>query len=350
MKWVPVCGLFLIALFCRSGLADPGGRGHSGGHGHPGGHGHSGGQFHHGGSSWHAYGGSSNAWSRSRLGFAWPLYGPSYSNYYYSYTPGFYGYGGAAYGFGMLSPWGYNAGIDYYSSAPQSALAARRLLILPPARQEPIDPGDFDLERRDLERRDLEPDRAPQDRERRNLEPPLVIRARPRETLPAARQRCLRFVELGDQFFIRQQYEDALRQYKSAAAAAPGMALPLVRQMVAYVATRRYDSALKACRRSVAIEPTYMRGDFQLASLYGDQRAAKNSHLETLASRAFETPNDATPLVLLGLMFYFDGDHERADRFLKAASELLPRDDEILAVFGTLPDPPNELGPVELDT
>ena len=146
--------------------------------------------------------------------------------------------------------------------------------------------------------------------EAKPAEPPLVIRSRTRESPPAARKRCERYVEIGDRFFGQQQYEDAISQYKNAAAAAPDMGLPLYRQTLAYIATRRFDTAIKTLRRAVLVDPDSVRSKIVLDDLYAEQIAARNSHQELLAQRALETPEDPTPLLLLGLLMHFEGDRK----------------------------------------
>lgn len=169
--------------------------------------------------------------------------------------------------------------------------------------------------------------------EAKPAEPPLVIRSRTRESPPAARKRCERYVEIGDRFFRQQQYEDAISQYKNAAAAAPDMGLPLYRQTLAYIATRRFDTAIKTLRRAVLVDPESVRNRIALDELYAEQIAARNSHQELLAQRALETPEDPTPLLLLGLLMHFEGDAARAERFFRAAEMLLPPGDELIAAF-----------------
>lgn len=252
--------------------------------------------------------------------------GPGVSAYYV------FPYAGSqwSYSWGAFAPWQYSTGIEYYDEfAPAwngRNLSARQLGV--PWSDEPW--SDELVPQKDID----EVENRGKDAER-----PLVLRPKPRVTPPAARQRCLRYIELGDAAFVRQQYEDALRQYKLAAAAAPGMSLPWYRRMLAYVATRRYDSALSSCRRAVAIEPAINDDLAPLSPLYGDQPAARNAHWESLAGRALESPDDPTPLLLLAVIFYCDGEHQRAQKYLQAARHLLPADDELLATFANaLPD------------
>lgn len=219
-----------------------------------------------------------------------------------------------------------NGGFDALGGP--AIIDSRPIIVLPPARKD-ADAGGEPAALKEGEA--AKPAERPV--ERGAPEPPLVIRPRTRVSPPAAKQRCERFVEIGDRFFRQQQYDDALSQYKNAAAAAPDMGLPLFRQAFAYIATRRFDSAIQAMRRAVLVDPESVRHRDSLAALYGDQLAAIHSHQELLATRALDTPNDPTPLLLLGFIFSFDGNFERAERFFRAAEPLLGPHDELIAAF-----------------
>lgn len=298
------CGLLIgaIAVLCPdSSNADPR-RGH-GNNGHHYGH-----IVRSPGLSWN---GPSYFNYRSR--YSTPYYAPGFSSYYYS--PGYFGYG-SYFGYSVMNPMDYGVAGDYYAPPPVDNQA---ILIVPPGQNQGQD----------------EPIVAP----RNAAEEPLVMRAKPRVSPPLARDRSRRYVEIGDRFFNRQQYESALEQYKLAAVATPDMALPLIRQTIAYVATRRFDSAIKTCRRAVEVEPEYVHSGFQLSALYGENLAPKNSHLETLASRALDNSEDAVPILLLGVMVYFDGDQQRADRFFRAAAPIIGHADSIIETFSDVARP-----------
>jgi tetratricopeptide (TPR) repeat protein len=126
----------------------------------------------------------------------------------------------------------------------------------------------------------------------------------------------------GDAHWAEQQYQLALQQYKTAAGAARDLATPYLRQGMALIATRRYDLAADAFVRALDVDDAVPDSDFRLDTLYGDLRLAKNSHLESLAGRALENPDDARMLFVLGVFLHFDGEPERAVKFFRKSAEL----------------------------
>ncbi|MBM4001725.1 MAG: hypothetical protein FJ295_00340 [Planctomycetes bacterium] len=255
-----------------------------------------------------------------------PIYAPNYAfsgiGYYglgYGYSSG-WGYGANYFGIGAGAPWGFVPWVDYYAPpAPRN----NTIIVLPPLA------GGGDAADRNAARADHADDAVVPPRQAAD-DPPLVLKPRVRVSLPAARDRCQRYAEIGDHHFSRQNYESALQQYQQASAAAPDLAMPLFRQTLAYVATRRYDAALNACLKGIRLDPDFVRNPFSLDSVYGPDNAAKNSHLEMLAGRALDQPRDATPIVLLGVMQLLDSDRERAEKFLRAALPLAGAKDELV--------------------
>jgi tetratricopeptide (TPR) repeat protein len=256
--------------------------------------------------------------------YAWS--GPGYYGLGYGYGYGYsavLGYGWNYFGVGTGTPWGYVPGIDYYDPpAPRN----NTIVVLPPLAAADAGGG------RNAARADNDDDAVVPQR-RAADDPPLVLKPRGRVSLPAARERCRRYVEIGDHHFSRQNYESALQQYQQASAAAPDLGMPLFRQALAYVATRRYDAALNACRKGIRVEPEFVRTPFSLDSVYGLDDAAKNSHLELLAGRALDQPRDATPIILLGVMQLLNADRDRAEKFLRAALPLAGAKDELVTML-----------------
>ncbi len=294
-----------------------GGEGH--GHGHGSGNGHGG----------NHYGSNYNYFISPGIGYG----------AYYSYPSGYYEFGYPGYyGNGpVYRPWEW----DYGPLSTMRMMAVQRAM-LGVGTADALERERLELEKaillRELAKRDAadrraagddggdaggapEPDlRLKREAADRAVEPRDVFR--PRTSNPASRERALRLVMAGDAHFAEQQYQLALQQYKTAAGAAPDLATPYLRQGLALIATRRYDLAAEAFKRALDVDDAVPDSDFRVDSLYGDLRLAKNSHLETLATRALDKPDDANMLFVLGVFLHFDGEPERAVKFFRRSAEL----------------------------
>lgn len=145
--------------------------------------------------------------------------------------------------------------------------------------------------------------------------------------------RALTFVTFGDMHFRRQKYSDAYQRYKKAAAAAPDLGDVYFRQGFSLVAMSRYESAAKAFKRGLALDPGLARSEFRLDQVYGENQLAKNAHLEALADAAAEQPDDGDLMFLVGVLLYFDDQPERSRIFFLRARDLSGGDEEHLAGF-----------------
>lgn len=145
---------------------------------------------------------------------------------------------------------------------------------------------------------------------------------RPRTSNPETRAMARRVVELGDDYFRKQRYSEALAQYKSAARLAPDLAEIYFRQGHAYVATRRFDQAADVFRRGLGLDAGIVSAAYTLDTLYDDAKIAKHAHLDTLASTALARPDDADLLLVLGVFLHFDGQAARARKFFERSAEL----------------------------
>lgn len=155
---------------------------------------------------------------------------------------------------------------------------------------------------------------------------PAVPAPKPRVSNVESRRRASHFIASGDARFREQRYHEALQEYKTAAGAAPDVAEAYFRQGHALVATARYELAAAAFKRAAAIDPAWTRGDFRLDDLYGDTHIAKTSHVEALARAALEKSEDANLLMLLGIFLHYDGQAERAQKFLQRAASVAAPD------------------------
>jgi tetratricopeptide (TPR) repeat protein len=137
-----------------------------------------------------------------------------------------------------------------------------------------------------------------------------------------SRRKAGLLAEAGDAFFRKQRFHEALQQYKTAARIAPDVADYYLRQGHALVATKRYDLAAEAFKRGLAIDPAVAMSALRLDTLYHDSRLAKHSHLDMLAATALGSPDDADLLFVLGVFLHFDGQADRARKFLERSAAL----------------------------
>jgi tetratricopeptide (TPR) repeat protein len=148
-----------------------------------------------------------------------------------------------------------------------------------------------------------------------------------------ARARARKAMSWGDDLFRRQRFQEALQQYKAAATADPNFAEAYFRQGHALVATNRCDLAAAAFKRALKLRPNLDRDGFRLPDLYGDNQIAKTAHLEVLARRAFDQPQDTDAYFLVGLFLRYDGQAERAQKFFARAKTLAGAADAHLRGF-----------------
>lgn len=148
--------------------------------------------------------------------------------------------------------------------------------------------------------------------------PDLVLRGSIGDGLAKAR----RLVEEGDLLFRRQQFHSALQKYKQAVASAPALAEVYWRQGHALVAVGEYERAATTFKRALALSEELDRGGFRLSMLYGSALATKEMHLERLAEWTLAHARSPEGYFLLGLMLHFDGQPERAEKFLLYAGGL----------------------------
>jgi tetratricopeptide (TPR) repeat protein len=150
------------------------------------------------------------------------------------------------------------------------------------------------------------------------------------------RSRARQQIKLGDAAFLAGHYADALSRYRNATETAADYAEAHYRKGHAYVAVGKYDLAAASFRRGLELEPAARREGFRLDNLYGVKSKAKVVHLENLAAAALMREDVADNYFLLGLMLRFDGENERAERFLAKAASLSPA--MRTAVVAILPD------------
>lgn len=146
----------------------------------------------------------------------------------------------------------------------------------------------------------------------------LVLRVSTGDGLAKAR----RLVEEGDVLFRRQQFHAALQKYKQAASAAPELAEVHWRQGHALVAVGEYERAASVLKRALALADDLERSGFRLGALYGSAVATKEMHLERLAEWTLAHQHSPDGYFLIGLTLWYDGEVERAVKFLRRAGDL----------------------------
>lgn len=142
-----------------------------------------------------------------------------------------------------------------------------------------------------------------------------------RKSTETTRGRADRYVGFGDSQFLRKQYRSALQRYKTAIETAPDFPDAYYHEAYALIAIGQYGQAAKALQTALKLDPT-VSDRFRLAGLYGDDRVAMTSHIESLARAALDRPTDPNLLMLVGLFLRDQGETAQAEKFLRKALKL----------------------------
>ncbi|MDA7979211.1 MAG: tetratricopeptide repeat protein [Pirellulales bacterium] len=144
-----------------------------------------------------------------------------------------------------------------------------------------------------------------------------------REVSLAMRERAWRFIEMGDKAFLERDYRVARDRYRAASRAAPRVVEAYLKQAQSLIALEKYDLALNAYQRALALPPLWVTANFSLSEQYGPEgQATKDRHLNQLAAAAEQDPNSPDLLLLIGMELFYDQQPERAANFLRKAKEL----------------------------
>ena len=168
------------------------------------------------------------------------------------------------------------------------------------------------------------------------VEPPVEPPAPARQPLPLSGAQvdlAWRFIGLGDAHFAKQKFLDANDRYRKAKNIAPQLPAAHVRHAFSLVATGRYDFAAAALKRGLELDRTWPKADFRIAQLYADNQMAKVAHLDALAQRALDAPDNADLLFLVGAWLWFDGERQRAAPFFRRARALTRGPTEHIEAF-----------------
>jgi tetratricopeptide (TPR) repeat protein len=143
-----------------------------------------------------------------------------------------------------------------------------------------------------------------------------------------------RYLDFGDNHFLKQQYSDALERYRKAAQVAPQLADAYFRQGFALSAMGKYEPAAKAFKRGLEIDPDWADSDFRLTEIYGADDAAKKATEDALARAVNGEPNNGDLALLLGIHYYFDGKKDQAVTLLERASKVGGNDSALKGFLG----------------
>ena len=141
-------------------------------------------------------------------------------------------------------------------------------------------------------------------------------------------------IGFGDTHFRKEKYADAYLRYRRAVSEAPDLADGYFRKGYGLIAQGNYDLAARAFKRGLALDPAWPDSGFSSRQLYGNNAAAKQSHLDALAKAAEQAPDDPDLMFLLGILLHFDGQPDRATLFFRQAARLNHGDDAHLRAFG----------------
>lgn len=137
----------------------------------------------------------------------------------------------------------------------------------------------------------------------------------------AARDRAKRHLDIGDDWFRKQQYGNAAQAYRDAIKSAPDVADAYFHQAAVSIAQQLYEPAVEGIKSGLKISTTYVDGGFKYSTLYGPNRIAKEAHLEMLALAATDAPSSDL-YYLMGVLLFFDEQPRRSGPFFTKAREL----------------------------
>ena len=127
-----------------------------------------------------------------------------------------------------------------------------------------------------------------------------------KRSTPQSRARADRLISAGDASFQKQSYPRAVAQYREAIARAPDYAEGHFRLAHAYVATRRFNLALKSAMTAIELAGTARRDGFSMDELYQGNKFAREQHDAMLFDAALREPVDGGLQFLIGFTLHYD--------------------------------------------
>ncbi len=142
-----------------------------------------------------------------------------------------------------------------------------------------------------------------------------------REANADARARAARFFEIGDRYFDQQNYRQAYVRYDQATTAAPDMVEAQLRKGQSLIALGNYEMAARAFKMAVRSD-NWTECRLRWDEIYGKNGAAKDAHVQALATAAHNDPNNADLMLLLGMELFFDDQIPRSAKFFERYAAL----------------------------
>jgi tetratricopeptide (TPR) repeat protein len=160
-------------------------------------------------------------------------------------------------------------------------------------------------------------DQMPANRQAPAAKPPL----KPKDELEQKAD-MQRLVRLGNEVFAQGNYQQALRRYEQAVAAAPQEPTAYFHLAQAHLALNSYGEAVLAIQRGLRRQPHWPLALFQPRALYRDRIGEYQQHLAKLADAVAKNLNDDSLLFLLGYQLWFDGRQDEALALFQRAATL----------------------------
>ncbi len=142
-----------------------------------------------------------------------------------------------------------------------------------------------------------------------------------KRSTPQSRTRADRLISAGDTSFRKQSYARAVARYRDAIARAPDYAEGHFRLAHAYVATRRFNLALKSAMTAIELAGTARRDGFSIDELYQGNKFAREQHDAMLFDAALREPADGGLQFLIGFTLHYDRQPLKAREHFRKANQ-----------------------------
>ena len=131
-------------------------------------------------------------------------------------------------------------------------------------------------------------------------------------------------MQIADSLFAANKVEDAMKTYQKIADDIPQMPDPWIRMAVGCVAQGDYNFAMDASNRGMTLSTGWPCSPFSLDYMYQQNARQKQEDLLALDTVAATYPDNSDLTFLTGMMYYFDGQTEKATAHLGKAKKLMP--------------------------